>query len=227
VALQHVGYIDLPPNEKAGGFDHAAVHRRTRRVYVAHTANDAIDVIDGSSRRYVGSVADLPGVAGAFVPDEHDLVFTSNRAENTVGFFPPVDAPIVSKVPVGVRPNGLAYDPYNRRLLAANVGHPDIAESFTVTLVDIETKTRIGDIPVTGRTRWTVFDPERAVFYVNIADPPQIVVIESKGPARVQRVIPIPRWGRTDSTSMSQRAGSSVPVTASSSWRCKLILATS
>jgi hypothetical protein len=43
--------------------------------------------------------------------EQHDLVFTLNRGENTVGMFPPVDVPSVTKVAVGVRPNGLAYDP--------------------------------------------------------------------------------------------------------------------
>lgn len=88
MGLQHVGYIDLPPHAGPGGFDHAAVHRRTRRVYIAHTANDALDIIDGSTRRYIGSICDLAAVAGALVSDEHDLVFTSNRGEDTGGTSP-------------------------------------------------------------------------------------------------------------------------------------------
>ena len=46
MALKHLGYVDLPPHVGSGGFDHAAVYQATGRVYVAHTANDAIDVID-------------------------------------------------------------------------------------------------------------------------------------------------------------------------------------
>jgi len=41
MALDHVGYIDLPPHASAGGFDHAAVHAPRGLLYVAHTANDA------------------------------------------------------------------------------------------------------------------------------------------------------------------------------------------
>ena len=37
------------------GFDHAAFHRETRRLYVAHTANDALDIIDLDTGRYVRS----------------------------------------------------------------------------------------------------------------------------------------------------------------------------
>ena len=189
------GYIDLPPHANASGFDHAAVHQRTGRVYVAHTANDAIDVIDGWRRRYLGSISGLAAVAGALVSDEHDLVFTSNRGEDTIGIFSAADDATVVKVPVGVRPNGLAYDAPRRRLLAANVGDPAIPDSFTVSIVDVAASRCIVDVPVAGRTRWPVFDRETEVFHVNIADPPQVVVVDPRDPVAVQRVVPIPSAG--------------------------------
>ena len=193
--LRHAGYIELPPPATPGGFDHAAVHRRTRRVYVAHTANDAIDIIDGSTHRYVGSIPDLAGVAGAVVSDEHDLVFTSNRGENTVGIFSPLHEAGVVKVAVGIRPNGLAYDSRRRRLLAANVGDPTVADSFTVSIVDLERKAMIAEIPVAGRTRWTLFDPGADVFHVNISDPPQIAVVDAGDPVAIRRAVPVPSAG--------------------------------
>ncbi len=193
--LRHLGYVELPPHTKSGGFDHAAIHRGTARVYVAHTANDAVDVIDGRTQCYIESVQGLDGVAGALVTDEHELVFTSNRSENTVGVFSPADHRRVTKVGVGLRPNGLAYDPRRRRLLAANVGDPAIRGSFTISIVDTQTATRVAEIPVAGRTRWTVFDPAADVFHVNIADPPQIVVIDAERPYANHRVVSIPSRG--------------------------------
>src|SRR5262245_39228147 len=135
--LELVGYVDLPAHAGTGGFDHAAVHAARGRVYVAHTANDALDVIDCATARHVGSIPDLPAVAGALVCAEHDLVFTSNRAENTVGIVDPARDAIVARIPVGIRPNGLAYDPGRRLLLAANVGDPARPGSFTVSMIDV------------------------------------------------------------------------------------------
>lgn len=194
VALRHLGFVDLPPNAKAGGFDHAAVHEPTGRVYVAHTANDAVDVIDTTARRYVRSIPDLPAVAGALVA-EPDLVFTSNRGENTVALFTTADAPRVETIPVGLRPNGLAYDPRRSRLLVAHVGDPAIAGSFTISIVDVRARKRIADVPVAGRTRWAVYDPVGDAFHVNIADPPQIIVVESGDPVRIRRHVAIPHAG--------------------------------
>jgi DNA-binding beta-propeller fold protein YncE len=194
MSLQHLGFIDLPPHVKDGGFDHAAVHEPTGRIYVAHTANDAVDVIDIETRKLVGSIRELPAVAGALVA-EPALVFTSNRGENTVGIFRAVDAPRVEKIPVGLRPNGLAHDDRRGRLLAAHVGDPAIPGSCTVSVIDVEGRKRVADIPVAGRTRWTVYDPIADVFHVNIADPPQIVVVGADDPVGIRRVVTIPHAG--------------------------------
>ena len=202
--LRHLGFIDLPVHTGAGGFDHAAVHQPTGRIYVAHTANDAVDVIDIDAQKYVGSIPGLTAVAGALVA-EPDVVFTSNRGEDTVGVFiimgrpggavAPLDVPRVEKIGVGVRPNGLAYDPRRARLLAAHVGDPGRPGSYTVSVIDVGARKRIADVAVAGRTRWTVYDPVADAFHVNIADPPQIVVVESGDPVGIRRVVSIPHAG--------------------------------
>jgi hypothetical protein len=46
-------------------------------------------------------------------------------------------------------------------------------------------------VRVPGRTRWAVFDPEGDVFYVNIADPAEILVLTSDQPDRVACTIAI------------------------------------
>jgi DNA-binding beta-propeller fold protein YncE len=193
--LEQIGEVQLPAHDKPGGFDHAAIHGPRERLYVAHTANDALDVIDCTTNTYGGSISRLGGVAGALVSEEHDLVFTSNRAENTVGIFSPDQEEALTKVKVGVRPNGLAYDAGRRLLLAANVGDPAQPGSFSVSAVDVSSRAMIADVPVAGRTRWVVFDVESASFYVNIADPPQIAVIEAARPGVVARTLSVPAAG--------------------------------
>ena len=193
--LELLGYVELPENVKPGGFDHAAVHRASARLYVAHTANDALDVIDCVHDRYSHSIQNLTGVAGALVSDEENLVFTSNRGENTIGIFAPDNEAGLAKVDVGIRPNGLAYDPGNGLLLAANVGDQGVPDSFTLSMVNALQHQMTSSIQVPGRTRWTVFDEQAEAFYVNIADPAQIVVLAYDHPARVARTIAIPAPG--------------------------------
>jgi DNA-binding beta-propeller fold protein YncE len=195
VSLQFLHFIELPGHISPGGFDHAAIHRASGWLYVAHTCNDALDVIDCVSDKYLHSIASLTGVAGALVSDERNLVLTSNRGENTVGIFSPEDEQSIIKVPVGVRPNGLSYDPQRGLLLAANVGNPDMPGSFTLSIVDTQRKAMIQSIPVAGRTRWAVFDAQSDAFYVNIADPAQIVLVKAAQPDRVAKILAIPAAG--------------------------------
>src|SRR5262245_8115050 len=121
VGLERRSYIDLPPHTGPGGFDHAAIHQGTRRLYVAHTANHAVDLIDCEREMFVRSIDGLPAVAGVLISDESGWAFTSNRGEDTVGIFRPRAEDEVAKVPVGMRPNGLAFDAGRGTLLAANV----------------------------------------------------------------------------------------------------------
>jgi DNA-binding beta-propeller fold protein YncE len=193
MTLHLTGHVTLPEHKGSGGFDHAAVHAASGHVYVAHTANDAVDVFD--AEKYLFSIPNLPGVAGALVSDEAQLIFSSNRAENTIGIFAPGPRPEVTKVKVGIGPNGLGYDHSRRLLLAANVGNPAIAGSHTVTIVDAGDRAVRAEIAVPGRTRWAVFDPQAELFYVNIADPSQIVVIDARTPDSIVRTIAIPAAG--------------------------------
>ena len=93
MALRLDGYLELPEHRGPGGFDHAAVDHRGRRLYVAHTANDAVDVIDLDEGRYLESIDGLTGVAGALVAEDAGLIFTSNRGEDTVGILAAGDLP--------------------------------------------------------------------------------------------------------------------------------------
>lgn len=193
--LRLAGYVDLPGHVGTGGFDHAAVHGASGHVYVAHTANDAIDVFDPASRRHLFSVPDLPGVAGALVSDEAQLIFSSNRAANTIGIFAPSPNPTVRKVAVGVRPNGLAYDHRRQIVLAANVGDPAVPGSHTLSMIELAKGGRRTDIAVRGRTRWAVYAPEEDLFFVNVMEPSEIVVVDPRQPDRIARTIAVPHAG--------------------------------
>ena len=138
--LTHVGFVELPKHEASGGFDHAAVHAASGHVYLAHTANHAVDVFDPSSQKHLFSIPELSGVAGVLVSDEAELVITSNRAD-------------------------------------------------TLTVVAADERVVRAEIPVSGR------DPEAGAFYVNIADPAEIVVVDARRPNRIARTFAVPSGG--------------------------------
>ena len=219
MALEHVGYIDFPSHAATGGFDHAAVHGPRGRLYVAHTANDSVDIVDCATNTYLRSVSNLPRVAGALVSEAHDLVFTSNRGENTVGIFSAAREEPVEKVKVGIGPNGLAYSADHRLLLAANVGDPARLGSFSVSLVDVSARVLIADIRVPGRTRWAMFDAESGRFTSTSPIRPRswswTAPSRRGSPTRFR----CRRRGRMGSSSTQRPDVCSAPATARSYWR--------
>jgi DNA-binding beta-propeller fold protein YncE len=195
VPLSLLTHIDLPAHRSKGGFDHADIYAPADRLYVAHTSNDEIDVIDCAKDRYTESIHGLTGVAGALVSEACNLVFTSNRGENTVSIFAPGAEHKAYKITVGVKPNGLAFDPARQLLIAANVGDPSIPNSYSVTVVDVRRRKQIADIKVSGRTRWAVYDPMLELFFINIASPAQIVAIDARNPTKILKEYEVPAAG--------------------------------
>ena len=57
MTLTLLGHVALPSHAN-GGFDHGDVHAATGRVFVAHTANGTVEVIDGER---LGLIQTIPG----------------------------------------------------------------------------------------------------------------------------------------------------------------------
>jgi len=193
--LRQVGHVELPPHEGKGGFDHAAVHAATGHVYVAHTANHSVDVFDPAAGVLLYSVPGLTGAAGVVVSDAAQLVIVTNRGENTIGVVRPGSRSDVQKLPVGMYPNGVAYDHERRNVLVANVGDVAVPGSHTLSIVSLDARRMPAEIPVPGRTRWALYDAVADCFYVNIVEPAQIVVIDGGNPRAIARSYPVPAAG--------------------------------
>jgi DNA-binding beta-propeller fold protein YncE len=178
VSLVRVGFVSLPAGAEEG-FDHADVYSRGRRMYVAHTGADRVDVIDCATRTFLRSLPGLPGVAGVLIDEEHDLLFTSDRGTARVSVFRCSDEELVGQADVGSRPNGLAYDRLRRRLYSLNLGEP-AGENCSASVVDLDSMQVIAELSLPGRPRWALYDPERDRVYVNIREPARITLIDAK-----------------------------------------------
>ncbi len=193
MSLVRTDFIRIPPGAKPG-FDHADVFTDRRRMYVAHTGADRIEVLDCETRTYLRTLAlELPGVAGVLIDQEHDLLFSSDRAAARVSILRCSDERLSGQVEVGPHPNGLAYDRSRRRLYSFNLGEP-LGENCTASVVELDSLRVIAELPLPGRPRWAVYDPERDSVYANIQRPAQIIVIDCER-AAITRTLDVPSEG--------------------------------
>jgi DNA-binding beta-propeller fold protein YncE len=192
VSLVRAGFIPIPAGAKPG-FDHADIDRGGRRIYVAHTGANRIEVLDCETRAYLRALSELPGVAGVLIDEGDDLLFSSDRAAARVSIFRCSTEELLGQVSVGPHPNGLAYDRRRRRLYSFNLGEP-LGENCTASIVELDSLAVIAELPLPGRPRWAVYDPQRDVVYANIQKPAQIVVIDC-GQAVIERALTVPSEG--------------------------------
>src|SRR5712675_707495 len=75
MSLKTVGTIAIP-GAAGSEFDHAAFDAKSRRVFIAHTARDCVEVIDHDAGRHLATLPGFPGVAGA-VADDGQILVTS------------------------------------------------------------------------------------------------------------------------------------------------------
>jgi DNA-binding beta-propeller fold protein YncE len=163
-------------------------------MYVAHTGADRIEVLDCESRSYLRALpAELSGVAGVLVDQDHDLLFSSDRAAARVSVFRCSDEHLLGQVEVGPHPNGLAYDRGRRRLYSFNLGE-SLGENCTASVVALEPLTVIAELPLPGRPRWAIYDRERDRIYANVQTPARIVVIDCER-AAIVRTLEVPSEG--------------------------------
>jgi DNA-binding beta-propeller fold protein YncE len=182
MSLRLRGRVQLPKHAAGGGFDHGDVHLPTGHVFIAHTANGTVEVVDGERLAHIGTIEGCPGASGVVALSPLDLIAAAARDAGHVLFISVGGGKPIERVTVGPRPNGLAWDHTRGRLLVA-----DVADN-SARLVD-RTDT-FGSSILPGRPRWAVFDQRLDRFFVNVKAPSQVAVVDPES-ASIESTCPI------------------------------------
>src|SRR5436853_668248 len=161
-----VGHYPVPGD---GGFDYLTIDSSERRLYLSHGTQ--VDVIDADSGKFIGTIADTPGVHGIAIASEFKHGFTSNGRENKVSMFDPTTLQLINKIDVGKGPDGIYYDPGTKRVFTNNHGTHDI------TAIDAKTGQVVGTVAVTADGEQAIIG-EDGLIYVNGEDTNEVVVFD-------------------------------------------------
>src|SRR5262245_17556468 len=104
MSLKAVGTIDLPDGV-GSAFDHGAFDPQTRRVFVAHTARDRVEVIEHDTSRHIATLPGFPEAAG--VVAEAGQVLVTNRGAASLAWVDARTFETRGVFPTGRRPNGV------------------------------------------------------------------------------------------------------------------------
>ncbi|MDG6981809.1 MAG: hypothetical protein JRN51_11965, partial [Nitrososphaerota archaeon] len=145
--LRQVGRISLPPHGE-GGYDHADVHLQSSKVYIAHTANNCVEVVDGGRMAHVASIPGCPEASGVLCAQSDGLVFAASRGEGKVLVIDVRTDRTKLEISTGPRPNGLAWDSIRKHLLVADV------KDNKARLFDQVSGEELSSLALRGRPRW-------------------------------------------------------------------------
>src|SRR6202051_5194955 len=159
------------PNAVGSEFDHAAFDAKSRRVFIAHTARDCIEVIDHDAGRHLATLPGFPGVAGAVADDGQ--ILATNRGSASVAWLDAVTLETRAVFKTGARPNGAVIIARSGLGIAACIGNDK--EAPTLQLFGLSDHKHVS-INLPGRPRWCVTDAAAERLFLCIREPSMVLV---------------------------------------------------
>jgi hypothetical protein len=182
MTLRTVGVIEIP-DAAGSAFDHGAFDPKTRRVFIAHTARDCVEVIDHDAQKHMVTLPGFPGAAGA-VADNGEVLVT-NRGSASLAWLDAVTFKTKAVFKSGARPNGAAIVSRTALGIAACIG--DEHEAPTLQSLGLTDRKQVSiDLP--GRPRWCVTDAAAERLFLCIREPSMVLVV------RLPDLRPIAQW---------------------------------
>jgi len=170
MSLKTIGTIAIP-GAVGSAFDHAAFDAKSRRVFIAHTARDCVEVIDHDAGRRLASLPGFPGAAGAVADDGQILV--TNRGSASISLLDAGSLKTLAGFKTGARPNGAVIVARLSLAIAACIG--DDNEGPKLQLFGLRDRKHVSiDLP--GRPRWCVTDAAAARIFLCIREPSMVLV---------------------------------------------------
>lgn len=140
-----------------------AVDPGTHAVYVTHSSDGTVSVIDGRTRKLTATVPIGENPRGVAVDPESHTVYVTN--DNGVSVIDGSTNRLTATVRIGKGPDGVAVDPGARTLYVTN------RDDGTMSVIDGSTNTVTATLPVGKDPGGVAVDPGTHTVYVTNYDP--------------------------------------------------------
>ena len=168
--LKTIGTIEIP-SSAGSAFDHGAFDPKSRRIFVAHTGRDSVEVIDHETRRHVATLPDFPEAVGVVADD--GIVVVTNRGAASLALVDATSGETRAVFKTGPRPNGVAIAAPRGFAIAASIGDGSQGPKLHVMALDGRQEYAI-DLP--GAPRWCVTDAAFTRVFLAIREPSMVLV---------------------------------------------------
>src|SRR3954471_22000877 len=119
MAMKALATIEIP-GSAGSSFDHGAFDPKSRRIFVAHTGHDCVEVIDHDTGRHVATLPGFPEAAGVVADD--GVVLVTNRGAASLAWVDAVTFETRAVFKTCPKPNGVAIALPAGLAIAASIG---------------------------------------------------------------------------------------------------------
>jgi DNA-binding beta-propeller fold protein YncE len=182
MSLKAIGTIEIPKST-GSSFDHGAFDPKSRRIFVAHTGCDCVEVIDHDTGRHVATLPGFPEAAGVVADD--GIVLVTNRGAASLAWVDATSLETRAVFKTGPKPNGVAIAASQGLAIAASIGGASQGPRLHVQALDGRQQYSI-DLP--GAPRWCVTDGGFTRVFLAIREPSMVLV------ARLPDLTEVTHW---------------------------------
>jgi hypothetical protein len=170
LALKAIGRIEIS-SSKGSSFDHGAFDPKSRRIFVAHTGRDSVEVIDHDMGRHVATLPGFPEAAGVVADD--GIVLVTNRGAASLACVDALNLATRAVFKTGPKPNGVAIAATQGLAIAASIGAESRGPQLHVLALNGGQDHSL-DLP--GAPRWCVTDAAFTRAFLAIREPSMVLV---------------------------------------------------
>ena len=152
----------------AAKWDYLYMDSNAHRLYVSHGTQT--EVIDATSNKVVGTIANTLGVHGIAIATELGLGFTSDGTTSSISVFDLATLKVTDSIKVGSKPDAIVYAPASKKVVVFN------GNSNNASIIDAKTLKVVATVAVGGKPEFAVVAADGNVYF-NVEDTSQIAAI--------------------------------------------------
>lgn len=178
--LHEVADVRLPG--AATRLDYQSLDVRRHLLFIAHLGDSEVTVVDTHERRVVATIPNVSQVHGVLAVPGLNTAYASATGTDEIVAIDERTLHIRARIPGGVYPDGMAYDPVHRLLFVSD------EQGGTDTVIDTASNRRIDTIALGGEVGNTQYDPVSKHLFVNVQTLGQLLEIAPDTRRIVRRV---------------------------------------
>lgn len=177
---------DIPLPGKATRLDYTSIDLKKHRLLIAHLGDSSLLVFDLVHRKVLKEIHKIPAIHGVIAVPEKDAIFATATGIDKLFEIRSKTLTITRRFPSGHHPDGLAFDPRDKRVFISDeTGH-------AITAVGVGSHKTLSTLALPGEVGNTRYDREDNRIYSTVSgETGDLIAVIDPDTMKVVRKLPV------------------------------------